>query len=181
MRLSDPCSLQQGRYAAAIERNVPAAVNRGLLAGRNSELEGLAYGVAAACHPLEDVVSEGVIPEALDYEMPQEKVRARAIAIARGQYKPKPGDPKIWFPSMKSLAETLRDKNMELIKIIAEQKPDSIAALSQKTGRASSNLSRTLNRLAIFGFVTLQKRPGNVVRPIAKAVKYNILAGAAGG
>lgn len=113
--------------------------------------------------------------------MPQEKVRARAIAIARGQYKPKPSDPKIWFPSMKSLAETLSDKNMELIKIIAEQKPDSIAALSQKTGRASSNLSRTLNRLAIFGFVTLQKRPGNVVRPIAKAVKYNILAGAAGG
>jgi hypothetical protein len=66
---------------------------------------------------------------------------------------------------------------MELIKIIAEQKPDSIAALSQKTGRASSNLSRTLNRLAIFGFVTLQKRPGNVVRPIAKTVKYNIWAG----
>ena len=26
--------------------------------------------------------------------MPQEKVRARAIAIARGQYEPKPGDPK---------------------------------------------------------------------------------------
>ncbi len=28
--------------------------------------------------------------------MPQEKVRARAIAIARGQYKPKPNDPKIF-------------------------------------------------------------------------------------
>jgi predicted transcriptional regulator len=112
---------------------------------------------------------------------PQEKVRARTIAIAKGQYKPKPGEPKIWFPSMKSLAETLSDKNMELIKIIAEQKPSSIAALSQKTGRASSNLSRTLNRLAMFGFVTLQKQPGNVVRPIAKAVKYNILAGEASG
>jgi predicted transcriptional regulator len=47
--------------------------------------------------------------------MPQEEVRARAIAIARGQYKPRPSDPKIWFPSMKSLAETLSDKNMELI------------------------------------------------------------------
>jgi predicted transcriptional regulator len=57
--------------------------------------------------------------------MPQGKVRARAIAIARGEYKPKPNDPKIWFPSMKSLAEALSDKNMELIRIIAEQKPDS--------------------------------------------------------
>jgi predicted transcriptional regulator len=76
--------------------------------------------------------------------MPQDKVRARAIAIARGQYKPKPSDPKIWFPSMKSLAETLSDKNMELIKIIAEQKPDSIAALSQKTGRANSATTTAL-------------------------------------
>jgi hypothetical protein len=67
-RRRDPCSLQQGCYAAAIERNVPAAVNRGLLAGRNSELEGLAYGVAAACHPLEYMVCEGVVPEALEYE-----------------------------------------------------------------------------------------------------------------
>ena len=90
--------------------------------------------------------------------LPQEKLRARAVAVARGRYKPKPRDPKIWFPSMKSLSETLSDKNMELIKIIAEHKPISIAALSQKTGRASSNLSRTLNRLARFGFVTLQKR-----------------------
>lgn len=58
--------------------------------------------------------------------MPQDKMRARAIAVARGAYKPKPGEPKIWLPSMKSVAETLSDKNMALIRIIAE--------LSQKTG-----------------------------------------------
>jgi hypothetical protein len=28
----------------------------------------LAYGVAAACHPLEYMVCEGVVPEALEYE-----------------------------------------------------------------------------------------------------------------
>jgi predicted transcriptional regulator len=111
--------------------------------------------------------------------MPQEKMRARAIAIARGEYKPKPGEPKIWFPSMKLVAETLSDKNMALIKIIAEQKPASIAELSQKTGRTPSNLSRTLNRLAGYGFVTLEKRPGNIVRPVAHAIEYNIRAIAA--
>jgi hypothetical protein len=68
MRLSDARALQQGRYAATVERNVPASINRGLLASRNSELEGLAYGVAAASDPLEYMVSEGVIPEALEYE-----------------------------------------------------------------------------------------------------------------
>jgi predicted transcriptional regulator len=108
--------------------------------------------------------------------MPQDKVRARAIAIARGQYKPKPGEPKIWFPSMKSVAETLSDKNMALIRVIAEQRPASIAELSQKTGRAPSNLSRTLHRLARFGFVALERRPGNVLRPIADVTEYNILA-----
>lgn len=108
--------------------------------------------------------------------MPQDKMRARAIAVARGQYKPKPGEPKIWFPSMKSVAETLSDKNMALIRIIAEQHPASIAELSQKTGRAPSNLSRTLHRLARFGFVTLDRRPGNVLKPVAHVTEYNILA-----
>jgi predicted transcriptional regulator len=111
--------------------------------------------------------------------MPQKKMRARAIAIARGQYKPKAGEPKVWFPSMKSVAETLSDKNIALIKTIAVQKPASIAELSKQTGRAPSNLSRTLNRLANYGLVKLEKRPGNVVKPIAQAVEYNIRAIAA--
>ncbi len=29
--------------------------------------------------------------------MSPEQIRARTIAIARGEYKPKPGEPKIWF------------------------------------------------------------------------------------
>jgi hypothetical protein len=68
MRLSDARALQQGRYAATVERNVPAAINCGLLTSRNSELEGRAYGVAAAYHPLEYMVCEGVVPEILEYK-----------------------------------------------------------------------------------------------------------------
>lgn len=113
--------------------------------------------------------------------MPQAAMRARAIAIAKGEYKPKPDEPKIWFPSMKSLAETLSDRNMELIKIIAVKKPASIAALSLETGRACSNLSRTLTRLASFGFLTLQKRPGNVIKPVATQATYNISIGSTAG
>lgn len=108
--------------------------------------------------------------------MPPDRMRARVAAIARGQYKPKAGEPKIWFPSMKSVAETLSDKNMALIRIIAEQHPASIAELSQRTGRAPSNLSRTLHRLALFGFVALERQPGNVLKPVAHATEYNIRA-----
>ena len=41
--------------------------------------------------------------------MPQEKIRERMLAIARGEYHPSPEEPKIWFTSMKSLAEVLSD------------------------------------------------------------------------
>lgn len=40
--------------------------------------------------------------------MPQEQIRPRVIAIAKGKYKPKPGEPKIWYTSMKSVAECQR-------------------------------------------------------------------------
>jgi hypothetical protein len=29
--------------------------------------------------------------------MPQDKIRERVLSIARGDYKPKSGEPKIWF------------------------------------------------------------------------------------
>ena len=35
----------------------------------------------------------------------QQESRARVLAIGQGRHKPKPGEPKIWFTSMKSLAE----------------------------------------------------------------------------
>jgi predicted transcriptional regulator len=57
--------------------------------------------------------------------MPQEKIRERVLAIARGAYKPKPGEPKIWFTSMKSLAEVLSDDNRALLQAIREVNPES--------------------------------------------------------
>ena len=74
--------------------------------------------------------------------MPQEKIRARMLAIARGECKPKPGEPKVWFTSMKSLAEVLSDENRALLKVITETKPQSISALAETTGRKPGNLSR---------------------------------------
>jgi predicted transcriptional regulator len=106
--------------------------------------------------------------------LPQEKIRARVLAIARGEYKPKPGEPKIWFTSMKSLAEVLSDDNRALLHIITQAKPQSIAELAQMTGRKPSNLSRTLRTMSNYGIVDL-KREKNFVRPIAKATAFRIV------
>ena len=106
--------------------------------------------------------------------MPQEKIRARMLAIARGEYQPKPGDPKVWFTSMKSLAEVLSDDNRALLKVISETQPESITALAQATGRKPSNLSRTLKTLSNYGIVDMQREKRHV-RPIAKATEFRIL------
>lgn len=58
--------------------------------------------------------------------MPQEQIRERVLSIARGEYTPKTTEPKIWFTSMKSLAEVLSDDNRALLKVIAETNPESL-------------------------------------------------------
>lgn len=107
--------------------------------------------------------------------MPQERIRERVLSIARGEYKPKPSDPKIWFTSMRSLAEVLSDENRALLKVIQEAKPQSISSLAEITGRKTSNLSRTLKTMSNYGFVEMQ-REKNQVRPVVNTTDFRIVA-----
>ena len=107
--------------------------------------------------------------------MPQKKIRERVLAIARGDYKPKATDPKIWFTSMRSLAEVLSDDNRALLKVIQNAKPQSISSLADITGRKPGNLSRKLKTMSNYGFVEM-KRESKYVRPIAKATDFRIVA-----
>lgn len=50
--------------------------------------------------------------------MPLDEFKKRSIAIAKGKYKPKKDEPKIWFRSMKSLAHVLSEENQDLLKLI---------------------------------------------------------------
>ena len=107
--------------------------------------------------------------------MPPEKIRERVLAIARGDYKPKATEPKIWFTSMRSLAEVLSDDNRALLKVIQEAKPQSISSLADITGRKPGNLSRTLKTMSNYGFVEM-KRENKHVRPIVKGTNFRIVA-----
>ncbi len=61
--------------------------------------------------------------------MSQKEIRERTLAIARGEYKPSPDEPKIWFNSIRSLTKILSDENQVLLQIINEKKPNSIREL----------------------------------------------------
>lgn len=107
--------------------------------------------------------------------MPQEKIRQRMLNIAAGTYKPASDEPTIWFTSMRSLAEVLSDENRALLQVIRELEPDSLKVLSEVTGRQSSNLSRTLKTMAMYGIVELIKEKRRV-KPMVKATEFEILA-----
>ena len=87
----------------------------------------------------------------------------RTIAIARGQYKPRPDEPKIWFESLRSLAEVLSSENQELLRLIVEKHPRSLGELEALSGRKKSNLSRTLKMLADHGIVALERQDRRLV------------------
>lgn len=73
----------------------------------------------------------------------QKDIRARMLAIAKGELKPKSGDPKIWFTSMRSLSQVLSDENRALLDQIRASKPVSISELAELMGRGQGNLSLT--------------------------------------
>ena len=79
--------------------------------------------------------------------MPLEQFKKRTIAIARGDYRPKRGESKIWFCSMRSLAHVLSEQNQELLKLIVNKQPQQIKELEGVTGRSANNLLRTLRML----------------------------------
>ena len=88
--------------------------------------------------------------------MPYREMKARSVAIARGRYKPAPGEPRVWFASLKSLASVLSEDNQALLQAIREHNPESITELEEITGRAVSNLTRTLHTLERYGLVALK-------------------------
>lgn len=117
----------------------------------------------------------GILKKAKIGVMPLNEFKKRTIDIARGKYKPRRNEPKIWFHSMKSLANVLSENNQELLRLIIDVKPKSIADLESLTGRKPNNLLRTLRVMEHYGFVALidskEKKPGRT--PLIPKVLYD--------
>ena len=86
-----------------------------------------------------------------------EEMKARTLAVASGRRRIAAGEPKIWFTSTESFARVLSKGNRELLRIIAEEAPGSLEELARLSGRAKSNLSRTLKTMAGYGLVRLER------------------------
>lgn len=102
-----------------------------------------------------------------------EDMKARTMAIARGEIRPDKDGPTVWFTSVESFAKVLSARNQGLLDLIAKQQPGSLAELEALSGRAKSNLSRTLRTMARHGLVDLEEGANGRIVP---RVRYERIA-----
>jgi predicted transcriptional regulator len=93
------------------------------------------------------------------------EMKSRTMAVARGTRRIAADEPKVWFTSTESFAKVLSAGNRELLRIIAETAPASLDELVLVTGRAKSNLSRTLKTMAGYGLIRLERGQHGRIAP----------------
>lgn len=102
--------------------------------------------------------------------MSKKKMREYTIKIARGEIKPPADAPKIFFPSLRAMAEALNEGSQALISAINSHHPSSIKELAELVQRDQGNVSRVLKRLEEYGIVRMEQLPGvKEKKPVALA------------
>ena len=91
-----------------------------------------------------------------------EEMKARTMAVARGERRIRSDGPKVWSTSTESFAKVLSAGNRDLPRVIVEQAPGSLDELARITGKAKSNLLRTLES---YGLVRLERGERGRITP----------------
>jgi predicted transcriptional regulator len=99
-------------------------------------------------------------------------LREEMRSVARGEREAPP------LPAAAMLSTLSSPGNLELLRIINQERPASVSALVARTGRAQPNVSRSLQLLARHGLIRLE-REGKEVRPVAlaRSVAVDLAAG----
>lgn len=96
-------------------------------------------------------------------------LREEMVAVARGDRPPPPDANVPSFNSAEALVRLLTPQNRELLALIRDRKPGSLAELEKWSGRAQSNLSRTLAKLEAAGLIAMTDGDGRRRRvPVAR-------------
>jgi predicted transcriptional regulator len=92
-------------------------------------------------------------------------------AVARGERAAPADAAKPSFNSAEALIRLLTPANRQLLSLIRDRKPGSVAELVSMSGRAQPNLTRTLAKLEAAGFITMKsvgrrKAPSAAIKKI---------------
>lgn len=105
--------------------------------------------------------------------MPYEDFKNYTMDIADGKHRRQKNEPKVWFESIETMSQVLSTKNVELLKLMEKEQPQSISELADLSGRKKGNLSRTLKKFASYGIIDIEERKRSKV-PIPKATCFKI-------
>ena len=94
-----------------------------------------------------------------------DEMKARTMAVARGDFRVAANGPKVWFTSTESFAKVLSAGNHALLRVISDKAPGSLDELARMTGKAKSNLSRTLRTMEGYGLVRLERGERGRITP----------------
>ncbi len=108
--------------------------------------------------------------------MNRQEFRQYTLDIAKGKINPSKNAPKIWFESIESMAQVLSSPNRELLELIKQHQPQSLAELATISGRKKESLSRTLRMMDNFGIVKLEKGVRNATIPKVLADAFEVEA-----
>lgn len=92
-------------------------------------------------------------------------LRDEMKAVARGERPAPAGAAKPSFNSIDAIVRLLTPENRELLAIIRDRKPQSIAELVEMSGRAQPNLTRTLTKMEAAGFIRMKAVGGRRKAP----------------
>jgi len=102
-------------------------------------------------------------------------LREEMKAVARGERPPPVDAGKSSFNSVDAVVRLLTPENRQLLAIIRDRKPQSVAELVEMSGRAQPNLTRTLAKMESAGFITMKavgrrKAPSVAVKKIVVVI-----------
>ena len=106
----------------------------------------------------------------------EELARKRMIRIAERKVIPEESYPLFLFESLAALSQLLSNENVELLNLIAREKPNSLGELADMSGRSVKDVTDTFEALSSKGFAYLDVR-GMESRPIALFTKFEIVMG----
>jgi predicted transcriptional regulator len=98
-------------------------------------------------------------------------LRTEMKSVARGERKAPKDAARMSFNSVGAMARLLTTDNRRLLAIIRDEKPASVAALAELSGRSQPNVTRTLNKFEAIGLVAMRtvgrrKAPTAVIRSV---------------
>lgn len=106
----------------------------------------------------------------------EELARKRMIRIAEGKVTSKEQYPKFLFESLADLSLLLSNENVDLLNLIAREKPNNLDDLAEISGRSIKDVTDTFEALSSKGFAYLDVR-GSESRPIALFTTFEIVMG----